>query len=658
MKNRLAKTLVVTLIIVLLQSMVFGAHGASQDFQVVQTYWGSAATPFEAAPGDRGVTLNIVIQNIGSQSYTGLDATLYLSYPFSSVMGENTVHGYYGGTVQVGQTATLQFQLNIDSAAPTGSYSVLLNLNYGPKLSLGTSLLTTVLLLGAVQMKVSASPFSLTPGFTNLLLVTMSNTGSGTASKVSVALSFPAGLSVQGDNQWYFESVMPNENKTISLATYVQPSLAGSSVQVGAVITYTDAYGTTRTTSRTIGLKIQPITNIPVILGIGNTNLVPGASNTLTFSIANNQTKPLSSVQASLALPSTATSGTQALVIVGNNNRFFDSIEPHRNVTFEFKLMVPLGAAGMNYQFTLSLSYMDPYNVSRTETHNFGVRVLPVSRDTTLVSTDSNVLKAGAFNEPRITISNLGKSPIYSVTTTLLLPSAASSTSSSSQVVLATGNQWYFDQIAPNSNVTFSPKLFAALSAIDTSYQVQVSINYVDQNNVSRVETKSVGFSIKGVVNFAFNNVNVVPRTTYPGGNITITGELLNTGTSRALYTTLSIKPNPNFIQPLEGGIYIGEVATNVLSSFSMPVRVRPNVANGTYPLTLVFNYQDDYGDKFTSEKTVSIVVGAYVPSTPRPTAQPQQPNPLMNQYTYILVAVTAVSSVLLLYRRRKRHQE
>ena len=657
MKDRLVKTSLIALIIIL-QSVTLRASGASQDFQAVQAYWGSTTNPSEAAPGDRSVTLNIVIQNIGSQSYTGLDATLYLSYPFSEVTGGNTVHGYYGGTIQIGQTATFQFQINIDGGASIGSYSVLLNLNYGPKLGLGTSLLVPVLLLGAVQLKVSANPFSIMPGSTNMLFVSVSNTGTGTASKVSVALSFPAGLSVEGDNQWYFQSIAPNENKTIALATYTQPSLAGSSVQVGATLTYTDAYGTVRTSNRAVGLKIQPIANVPIALNIKNTDLVPGASNTMVFSITNNQTKQVSSVQASLVLPSSATSGTQALIIVGDNNRFFNSIDPLKSVAFEIKLMVPLSAAGMNYQFTLSLSYLDAYNVSRTENHNFGVRVLPVSKDITFVSTNSNVLIAGSFNEPRITVSNLGKSPIYSVTVTILLPTASSSTSSSSPVVLATGNQWNFDQVAPNSNVTFSPKMFTSLASIDTSYQVQVSINYVDQNDVTHVETKSVGFSIKGVANFVFNNVNVIPRATYPSGNITVTGDFLNTGTTRALYTSLSIRPNQYFVQSLEGAIYIGEVATNVLSSFSISLRVRPAVANGTYPLTLVFNYQNDYGDKFTAERPVNVVVGGFVPQTPRPTTQPQQLNLLMNPYVYLVVAIVAVSGVLLVYRRRKRHQE
>ena len=657
MNNKLIKTSLILLVIVL-QAMTIGVNGAGSDFQVVQTFWGTSTSPQEVGPGDRSVTLNIVIQNIGSQAWTGLDANLYLSFPFSNVTGGNQVHGYYAGTVQVSQTATLQFQLNIDASASVGSYSLFFNLNYGPKFALGEGLYAPILLLGRAELKVSANPFSMIPSSMNSLTVSISNIGTGIATKVSMALTFPTGVSVEGDNQWYFQSVAPAENKAIALAVFVQPSLAGSSVQMSVSLTYADAYGAARSANRVVGLKILPMTNVPIAMSVNGSYLIPGALNTLTLNIMNNQSKSISSIQASLVLPASATSGSQALVVVGDNSRFFSSIEPFGSVTLEIRITVPLGAAGMNYQFTLSLSYLDSYNVSRSENHNFGIRVLPLSKDVALVSTSKNVLIAGTFNEPIITVTNSGKAPIYSVTITLLLPTASSSTSSSSPVVLVTGNQWYFDQIQPNGSVTFSPKIFTSLSAIDTSYQVQISINYIDKNEVTRVETKSVGFSIKGLANLEFSSLNAIPRATFAGGNITITGDLLNTGSTRALYTSLSIKPNQYFVQTLDGSMYIGEIATNVISSFSIASRVRPSTANGTYPLTLVFNYQNDYGDKFTVEKTVNIIVGGFVPITPRPTSQPQQLNILTNQYTYIVAAALAVSAIFLIYRRHKRHRE
>jgi len=208
MNKRTIGTLFIVLTVIL-QSLTLRANAASQDFEAVQTYWGSAENPMEVGPGDRTVTLNVVVRNKGLQTFSGLDAALYLNFPFSNITGGNIVNAYYPGSIPVYQTATLQFQLNIDADGPIGSYSLMMSIHYQLGL-LGTSVFVPVLLLGRAELKVSISPYSLSPGSTNPLMITVSNKGTGTASKVSVTLTFPTGVSIGGDNQWYFQSIKPN----------------------------------------------------------------------------------------------------------------------------------------------------------------------------------------------------------------------------------------------------------------------------------------------------------------------------------------------------------------------------------------------------------------------------------------------------------------
>jgi len=654
MNKRTIGTLLIVLTVIL-QSLTLRTNAASQDFQAAQTYWGSAEDPLEASPGDKSVTLNVVIQNKGSQAYSGLDATLYLTFPFSDITGGNVVSGYYSGSIPVGQTATLRFQLNIDADGSIGSYSLIMSIRYGTGFELGTTVSVPVLLLGRAELEMSINPSSLSPGSMSALMVTVSNKGTGTASKVSIALTFPTGVSIGGDNQWYFQSIRPNEDKAMMLDASAQASLAGSSLKIDASITYTDAYGTSRTSSRAVGLRISPTTNVPLVMTVKGNELQPGMLNTIAINILNNQTKPVSFVQALLTLPS-----GQALVVFSDNSWFFRSIDPLKSATFNAQLMVSSTAADTNYQLTLTLSYLDPYNISRTENHAFGVHVLPAPKNVLLISVDRNILIAGSFNEPKITMSNSGKAPIGSITVTLSFPTAPGASTSASTIVLATGNQWYFDLLQPNSNVTFSPKISATLGAIDTSYQAQLSISYTDEHEISRVETKTLGFSVRGIITFEIFDRQVIPKATFPGGNITITGNLLNTGSSRALYMTVTVKPSPYFTQSSDGPIYIGEVPTNTPTPFTLSSRVRTNAANGTYPLTLSFNYQNDYGDKYVFENALSVTVGGYIPVTQRPSGQPSNTgqNVIIQWLPYIVPSIVAVSAIFLVYRRRKRRQK
>jgi len=893
--KRTSKKAVMMLFIVfsaILYPLTLKVGASSSDFRVVETFWGSVNNPLEVGPGDRGVPFSVIIQNIGRQAYSGLDALLYLQAPFSNVMGENVAQGYYAGSIPVGQTATLQFQLNIDASASIGSYSMIMSLRYGSGFALGETLTVPILLLGRVELKVSVDPPSLLPGSVNKLMINVSNEGTGYASGVSVTLNFPPGLSTigGGDNHWYLQSIAPNEIKTIIVDAFAQSSLAGSLSQIGASITYTDAYGTSRAVSRTIGIRVLPIVNVPFTVAVKGSDLLPGTVNTLTlsilnndtnpvsfvqatltipsglggilgednswffpsidpsesvtfsaklmvsssaaglnyqltltlsyldpfgitrteshvfgvqvleivhipiavavkessllpstvniltFSMLNNQTKSVSSVEALLTLPTASAGGTPPLIILGQGNRwFFPSIDPFGSITFNVPLMVSSGAAGLNYQLTLTLSYLDPFGITRTESHVFGVQVLPASESVLLVSVAQNVLTsettnelkiiisnvgkqtvsslsvalstpstivvsagdnqwnfesvnphenvtftamlfapktaagnsyqvqlslsykdylgnlhaetraislifrawttpiivsvtksiltAGSFNEPTIAVANSGKAPVHSITINLSFLAATGAGAAAagvSPIILPAGNQWYFDLLLPNKNITFSPKIFASLNSMDNSYQAQLSVSYVDEYGISHVETMSLGFSVRGAINLEVFSSQVIPRATVAGGNVTVTGDLMNTGNTRALYTTVTAKPSPIFIPTVEGSIYLGEISPNTLMPFSIFVGVRTTAANGTYPLTLVFTYRDDYGDKYTIEKNFDVIVGGTFAPSPRPTptltptGTPTQVS-IFQMIPYIIITIVAVFLVFMVYRRRRR---
>jgi hypothetical protein len=761
------------MVLIVLQPSISGVGAPSSNFQVVQTYFGSLANPVEAAPGDKSVTFNVVVQNIGLDTYSVLDATLYLTFPFTNITGGNMARAYYSGGVLVGQTATLQFQLNIDDGALIGSYSAAMSLRYGTGLTLGETLYAPILLLGRAELNLSADPSSLPPGSTNTLTVDVSNEGTGSASKVSVTLTYPSGLSVSGDNQWSFQSIKPDEHEAIMLDIYAQPSLAGSSLQIGASMTYTDAYGTSRSLSRVVGIRILPLTNVPLVLTVKDNHLEPGTLNTISLDITNNQTKPISSVQASLALPAAtggtpplvisgdnswyfssigplksvtlnatlmvsseaadsnyqltltlsyldpfsvartenhafgvqvtpisnvplvltvkggrfqpgtpntislnvmnnqtrpvssvqasltlpgATGGSPPLVILGDNSWFFRSIDPLKSVTFNATLMVSSSAANANYQLTLTLSYLDPYSVARTENHVFGVQVMSESENVLTVSVDNSVLTAGSFNEPLITIHNSGQESLRAITVSLSISTFAAQTSQN--IMLATANQFNFDLLPPSGNITFPAKMFATLDAKDTSNQIQLSINYIDEIGVNHVKTVALGFVVKGLIILEVFNGQVIPRATLAGGNITITGDILNTGNTRAMYTTVSTKSSP-LIQPLEGATYIGEIDTNIQTPFSLSVRIRKTANNGTYPITIVFDYEDDYSTAYAVEKTFNVTIGGFIPVTTPVTNRQNTPQGILQlPYLIIIGAVVVVSCVVLIYVRRRRHRK
>ncbi len=216
------------------------------------------------------------------------------------------------------------------------------------------------------------------------------------------------------------------------------------------------------------------------------------------------------------------------------------NIEPDGERSFELSLFAPRGTAGSSPQGQLTLTYKDGYGDIRSESRSFGLIVRDWLSPLT-VSTGENVLLIGMVSEPSIEITNVGDAPIYSLTATLDLPSGAGS----APIVLISGsNQWFFDTVSRGGSVFFKPQILASFSAIDNSYQAQLSISYRDNHGVSHSETRSIGFTARGTAVMTLLDSQTSSSGSLPDAGISITGNVINKGTTSAFYTTLTVKPS------------------------------------------------------------------------------------------------------------------
>ncbi|RLI05731.1 hypothetical protein DRO26_01415, partial [Candidatus Bathyarchaeota archaeon] len=79
--NRKNLFLTVFLVFALLLSMVQTTtlvQAQTQKFSITQVYWSSETEKVQAKPGDKNLSLNVVIQNTGTETMSGVTAKLYL----------------------------------------------------------------------------------------------------------------------------------------------------------------------------------------------------------------------------------------------------------------------------------------------------------------------------------------------------------------------------------------------------------------------------------------------------------------------------------------------------------------------------------------------------------------------------------------------------
>jgi hypothetical protein len=137
-----------------------------------------------------------------------------------------------------------------------------------------------------------------------------------------------------------------------------------------------------------------------------------------------------------------------------------------------------------------------------------------------------------------------------------------------------------------------------------------------------------------------------------PGADLTLTATVLNRGNTAARYANATLLAHPVLTRLAESTSYIGEVAADSRTPFTVITRVRAGTADGVYPITLTLAYRDDQHRDHTLNVTIPVTV-AYQEAPPPP--PPSLVDALL-ELRWVWVALGAASiAILLLYRRSAR---
>lgn len=229
-------------------------------------------------------------------------------------------------------------------------------------------------------------------------------------------------------------------------------------------------------------------------------------------------------------------------------------------------------------------------------------------------------LNAGFNTTVVITIFNEFE-PIYDVDFSVSFPE--SQTTTVSPVVIGASN-WKFERIGMGENVTINPLIYVTESAAGNAYPVDISISYTRLGYISpSSETHTIGFYAKGqIIMIAYDFIveiepayennertkdNVVPRDA--GSTITVTGSLLNKGNVPAMFTNVTIIPNPILILQPESISYLGEVDPNSPAPFTLETKTSPQAKDGNHTILIKIEYQDQESKTYSIEKEVKVYI-------------------------------------------------
>ena len=224
-------------------------------------------------------------------------------------------------------------------------------------------------------------------------------------------------------------------------------------------------------------------------------------------------------------------------------------------------------------------------------------------------------LTAGFNNTVTVSLVNRYYGTIYDTDIAVSLPSA---------LTLVGDNHWHYDSIAIGKNVTISFRVYAPTSAIGTTNQGSITATYRQLGDISYTqESHALGLSVYGYINLVVYGVQLTPSTTTPGGNSTISGNVLNTGNLAAYNANVTVKSNI-LVPSTSSSAFIGEVDPNIPRPFSLVAFFKSNLPIGNYSITVVVSATDQSrpSHPIISQQTGRIQIRA---PAQRPTFQRQQ---------------------------------
>lgn len=205
---------------------VWGQGVGTPKLIVSSVYWGvNPMAPLTASPGDEGLTLSIVVTNVGDDFARDVRGTLKLQRPFT--------YEYYlngearstesivkiAGDIAAGRSFTLQYALSIDQNADEGVYRLPLELTYRSARALRETMETVFVDIpvwkGELHIQsVGTNPPKVYPGDSQIALtVILVNSGFGSMNdfKVTLNAQHPFKRSSTGSDEAYIGTVRPSQ---------------------------------------------------------------------------------------------------------------------------------------------------------------------------------------------------------------------------------------------------------------------------------------------------------------------------------------------------------------------------------------------------------------------------------------------------------------
>jgi hypothetical protein len=498
----------------------------------------------------------------------------------------------------------------------------------------------------------------LKPGQLNKVKFTLKNTGNLDLKSLIITINMPASQQqseapmyiVSGDGRHYIDEIITGQTLSITENIFVNPKSANSMYAIKVDIYYTAGgeYVDTRSIGFTIGSLVE--TGAIIDVSTSTNTIIPGKNTTVSLNLRNLGDSDAINVEVSMTLPSGGASSPLTLRN-SDGNWVIDSLGKNQTTTIPLEIFAAPSSAGNVYMITLSIKYAD--SISQKQISRYISIGVPYPRSQGAILNailDDQNLASGSTNSRVLTITNTGDDRAWNILVTLKTPNTQSI------ALIGTSGPWNINGIEPGKSYDIPVKFFITTAATGATYNIPVTLSYVDSDYRQKQDNYEIGVVVFGSVTVTALDSSTYPAKITPGKTFSITSTIINLGTTTAQSVIITPKTNP-YMKPFSNStMFIGDLSVNVPSSITMTY-VAADVKNQTYPIEVEYSYRlstsQTYSEKITIPVRITVLGQSEQTGATNP--QPQQQTSPLVQYLPIpaIVGITLVVVYVILKRRR-----
>jgi len=588
--------LVLTLLVssgILAAAPVVSGANTTGFIRDINTAWGTPTNPLAASPGDKDLPLTVTLQYAYSEPATSVQGVLYLPSGFTLYDGTNETYSSTSGGVDVETVFQLTFQgIFLSPTLAPGAYNFSLDLwAYSGLLLLEQNSTETVYVEGSPQVLVTASTPSLAAGLVDDVPLVVANDGSGNATQLSLTVS-AIGVSVLNPLH-EIQSLGANDSVAVEVSVYVPTSAAGSALSLSVALSYLNPYGVLQSGSQTVGFYVSAAPPPPlVVFQAEDTSLVPGAANTIPFTVTNLGAEPIFQVHTTVSTPSQASVLTLLPTL--------SELGPNASATDSIEIYVSDSLANSPLELTFATSYVNAQGDTASSTQTVGLYTLGSnsSLPSVLVSVSplSNEIGVGTQSSVTFKVQNVGQTALESPVLSLSVSSPLVVVQNSSYAVPS-------GILEPGESVTYAALVGAGTSASPGYYPASVTVTYLDQSGAEQSATFTSGLLLSGTIELVIQS----PQVTQGDTTLSVSGEMLNEGFSSAYYANVT-----GSLAAARGtgeSDYVGEIDPNTPVPFALTIPYTPSSSLRTADILVNVTFRDSLGLTGTHSSTIHAVL-------------------------------------------------